>query len=465
MLEKTKAIQDKIVITTLESLMPREHFLRDLNNVVDFSFIYEKVEHLYSKFGRPAVDPVQLIKMILLGFLYGINSERKIEREIQVNIAYRWFLGLDLDSRVPDHSTISQTRRRKFNDSNIFEEIFIEVVKQCIEKGLVDGTTILTDSTHVKANASMKSKESVTISVEPSEYMKRLDEICNAEDSRDSDSKRGRKSNTEPKTRIIQKSKTDPDSGMLNRPEKPKGFHYLAHQSVDVKCGIITDVHVTPANVDDHIPYVQRIKNQKEKLNLQIKEVGIDKAYDHVEIHKEMYDMGIKTYVPLVDRKTDSKSFPTKIFEYNLTNNTYTCPNNQQLAYTHINKNKRHKIYSASQKICKNCQLKSKCITATTKFRTLSIPLHQHEATLQRANYRTTRYYAVQRLRKIYCEGNFALQKDNHNLRNTRKRGNKNVTEHCLMSALALNLKRMVKHILFYSIFLFISQNKRHPLS
>ena len=95
--------------------MPEEHFLRRLDGLMDFSFIYQRVENLYSHRGRPSIDPVVIVKMLLLGYLYGIDSERRLEQEVRVNIAYRWFLGIDLDEPVPDHSTFSQLRRRKFN--------------------------------------------------------------------------------------------------------------------------------------------------------------------------------------------------------------------------------------------------------------------------------------------------------------------------------------------------------------
>ena len=167
MLEKNIGTQGRVIVTTLESLMPKEHFLRDLDRLIDFSFIHERLKHLYSTMGRPAVDPVILIKMLLLGFLYGIDSERKIEREVQVNIAFKWFLRINLDERAPDHSTISQTRRRKFKGSNIFEEIFFEVVKKCVDVGLVDGSLILTDSTHIRANANNNRSEVVTLSEHP----------------------------------------------------------------------------------------------------------------------------------------------------------------------------------------------------------------------------------------------------------------------------------------------------------
>ena len=187
---------------------------------------------MYSSVGRPSIDPVILIKMLLLGFIYCIDSERRMEKEAQVNIAYRWFLGIDLDERIPDHSTISQTRRRKFKDSNIFEEIFFEIVKKCIEAGLVDGSLILTDSTHIKANANNNRSEILKVTVDPSDYVKKLDQISEEEDLKvraeaiaQGRKKHGRRANEAPKVKMIRKSLTDSDSGYMNRPEKPKGFH------------------------------------------------------------------------------------------------------------------------------------------------------------------------------------------------------------------------------------------------
>ena len=144
MLNRNENRQMKMCVVTLEKLMPQEHFLRDLDRCVDFSFIYEKVEALYSNTGRPSVDPVMLVKMLLIGYLYGIESERRLEQEIRVNIAYRWFLGIELDEPVPDHSTISQLRRRKFSGTTVFQDIFDEIVRKCIEAGLVTGKLLLT---------------------------------------------------------------------------------------------------------------------------------------------------------------------------------------------------------------------------------------------------------------------------------------------------------------------------------
>ncbi|MGK5507382.1 transposase, partial [Brevibacillus formosus] len=128
--------QHQFMFLNLDDLVPENHFLRIVRNKIDFSFIYEKVQHLYSPVGRRSVDPVLLMKMILIGYLYGIPSERKLEQEIQVNLAYRWFLGLDLVDTVPDHSTLSQNRRRRFKESHIFQEIFDHIVSECIRTGV-----------------------------------------------------------------------------------------------------------------------------------------------------------------------------------------------------------------------------------------------------------------------------------------------------------------------------------------
>ena len=203
--------QRKMLCVTMETLMPEKHFLRDLDRLVDFSFVYDKVEGFYSHTGRRSVDPVVIVKMMLLGYLYGIDSERRLEQEVQVNIAYRWFLGLDLEDAVPDHSTFSQLRRRKFNDTSLFEEIFEYVVRLCMEKGLITGKLLLTDSTHVRANARNDLYETIAVEDEPSAYIKRLNEKAIedgllAEDYAD---------HITPKMKEIKKSTTDPESGYM----------------------------------------------------------------------------------------------------------------------------------------------------------------------------------------------------------------------------------------------------------
>ena len=149
--------------------------IAQLRRAMDDLGIYDIVEPLYARVGRPSIDPVLLVKMLLLGYLYSIPSERKLEQEVRVNIAFRWFLGIDFDEPVPDHSTISQLRRRKFGGTTLFQDIFDEVVRKCMAAGLVTGKLLLTDSTHILANAAKEKREIIEVPDTPSEYVKKLD--------------------------------------------------------------------------------------------------------------------------------------------------------------------------------------------------------------------------------------------------------------------------------------------------
>lgn len=127
--------QMQLLILDLDSMIPENHLLRQIKNSVNFDFIYEKASSFYSHTGRKSIDPVVMIKMLLIGYLYGIKSERRLEEEVSLNLAYRWFCELDLMQKIPDHSTFSQNRRRRFRDNTLFRDIFNEIIMQCINMG------------------------------------------------------------------------------------------------------------------------------------------------------------------------------------------------------------------------------------------------------------------------------------------------------------------------------------------
>lgn len=146
--------RDERVTVSIEELVPVDHFLRAVDEIIDFSFIERIVSPYYCHDnGRPSIPPVTLFKMLFIGYFYGIRSERQLEKEIQANNPYRWFLGYSLTDPIPDHSVISYNRKRRFEGTGIFEEIFDEVIRQAQEHRLIDGRVLLTDSTHIKANA------------------------------------------------------------------------------------------------------------------------------------------------------------------------------------------------------------------------------------------------------------------------------------------------------------------------
>ena len=228
-------MQLKYHLVTIEDLVPQNHFLRKLETALDLSFVYKETAHLYSQgYGRPPIDPVIMVKYLLLGFLYGIPSERQIEQRCADSNAFRWYLGIDLDERVPDHSTISQLRRRKPAFRKVFRRLCEEVVRQCVEKGLVSGRLAVTDSTHVKANASRGSEETVDVREEAGNYWNRLDayEEEGLEELKRRTGKRRAKRTRQIKkdTRRTKKrvSRTDPEAGHMKRPGKPRGQYYLS---------------------------------------------------------------------------------------------------------------------------------------------------------------------------------------------------------------------------------------------
>lgn len=239
-------MQLKLHMVTIENLVPQDHFLRKLEAALDLSFVYEETQKLYNhRYGRSPIDPVVLVEYLLVGYLYGIASERQIEQRIQTDVALRWYLSLDLFDPVPDHSTISQLRRRKPAFRKVFRRLFEEVVRQCIAAGLASGRLLGTDSTHVKTNASRASEELVEMPEEPGAYWERLDayeeEALEKLSEKTGHRRKKRLKQIKKDSRRSHKrvSRTDPKSGHMKRPGKPEEPHYLSHQMVDCDHGVI----------------------------------------------------------------------------------------------------------------------------------------------------------------------------------------------------------------------------------
>ncbi len=177
MLKEKEVKQYQIEMVILDDLIPKDHLLRKISKVIDFSFIREITKDLYcSHNGRPALDPEVLFKILFIGYLYGIRSERQIIRDVEVNVAYRWFLGFSLTDKIPNASTISQNRRRRFCGTTISQDIFDNIVFQAINAKLVDGKTLYTDSTHMKANANKNKFTEEMLEKSTKAYMSDLEE-------------------------------------------------------------------------------------------------------------------------------------------------------------------------------------------------------------------------------------------------------------------------------------------------
>ena len=269
----------------LEELVPEDHLLRKVKAAVDFSFIHELCKDLYCMDnGRPAVPPEMLFKMLLLGYLYGIPSEVKLAEAVNENIAFKWFLGLKLTEKGPNHATISMNRVRRFRDNNIAEQIFNEILRQCVEKGLVGGKILYTDSTHIKAKANKHRKTYVTVEETPKEYMEELN--AQVELDRKALGKKAfeHEENQEREKRRKAQSLTDPDAGQQTREGKPDGFHYSEHRTVDSKNNVIVNVHIEPANINDMTPVPEILNEIDKRLGILPTYMGFDAGYHSAQI-------------------------------------------------------------------------------------------------------------------------------------------------------------------------------------
>ena len=172
MIHEREKVQNSMEIVMLEQLVPPDHILRKIDKYIDFSFIKDLTYDLYCHTnGRPGVDPIVLFKMLFIGYLFGIRSERQLVKDIEVNLAYRWFLGYSITEKIPDASTISKNRTRKFKGNDIPQKIFDNIVKQAIAKGFVGGKILYSDSTHIKANANKRKFEKEEVEITPKEYL------------------------------------------------------------------------------------------------------------------------------------------------------------------------------------------------------------------------------------------------------------------------------------------------------
>ena len=411
----------------LDSFVPQDHILREIDRLVAFDFIRDKVKHLYSNTGKPAIDPVVLVKMLFVGYLYNIKSERQLEKEFQVNLAYKWFIKYDIDEPIPDHSVISQTRRRKFSQSTIFQDVFDQIVMRCMELHLLDGETILTDSTHIKADAAMKSMKPVV------EYLSELDTSAQPDTPKNE----------------THRSTTDPDSRIMHRPGKPGGLHYLEHRSLD-KIGFITDVFVTPGNASDHLPYVDRLIRQQERFGFTIRNAVADKGYGYFSIYHELGKRNIRAFIPMKgSANTSPIEFSLKDFVYNEHRDEYICPAGECLHRRnelHGTGFEKSYVYAGKKKTCSGCSLREKCTTDKSgSAKKIRISVYDKDVAAQLAKKGSGEWRKMMRLRKIFAEGSFADAKKNHGLSRARMRGIGKVQEQCLMTAVVQNIKKMVR--------------------
>lgn len=442
MLPKNRGTQSALEFVSIEELVPEEHLLRKVERAIDFEFIRERVKELYClDNGRPAIDPVVLFKMLVIGYLFGIRSERQLVRDIEVNMAYRWFLGLGLRDVVPDASTISQNRRRRFSESTIYQGIFDEIVLQAMDKKLVNGRVLYTDSTHLKANANKHKFDRDEVRSSTRTYLDDLEEDINR-DRREHGKKALKQKSQEEQTREIKVSTTDPDSGYMVRDGKPKGFFYLDHRTVDGKHAIITDSYATAANVHDSIPYLDRLDRQREQFGFKTEAVGLDAGYFTAGICKGLEDR--KIYGAMGYRRPNHVKglFYKKDYVYDAEQDRYRCPGGQELTYNTTNRN-GYREYKSNPKRCRKCPLIDQCTRSANQTKVVTRHVWQDSKDRidkHRLSDAGKKLYAR---RKETVERSFADAKQLHGHRYARMRGLTKMREQCLLAAACQNMKKI----------------------
>lgn len=452
MLIKEDGKQEKVEVVMIEQLVPENHLLRKIDKYIDFSFIHELCAPYYCKDnGRPAIEPEVLFKMLFIGYLFGIRSERRLLEEINVNVAYRWFLGYGLSDPLPDVSVIWQNRRRRFRNTDIPQQIFDEIVRQAMDAGLVEGKVLYTDSTHLKVNANRNKFEAVKVNETPKAYMKELDKAV-AEDRKkhgkkplkkkdDNDAPKGG-SNATGKEKEIKQSKTDPESGFMHREGKPKGFFYLDHRTVDAKANIITDVHVTAGNVADNVPYIDRLRRQIETFGFEVETAVADAGYNNVYIAKDLYEMGIIGVMGYRRTAGAKGKYRKHKFKYIPEWDVYICPERKYLEHRTTNR-EGYRQYRCPESCCESCPRRDECLTEKQKGKMLTRHIWEDYKDFVRLNTLSAAGKEIYAKRKERIERSFADAKELHGLRYCRMRGLDGVREQCLLTAATQNMKKI----------------------
>jgi transposase len=426
----------------LDEMVPQGHLLRDIDRVLDLSDLREHLAPYYSHTGRPSVDPELMIRMLLIGYCCGIRSERQLCYEVTMNLAYRWFCKLKITDTVPHHSTFSKNRHGRFRESEAFRFVFEQVLKRCMDEGLIGGEGFAVDASVVRADASRQRHHEDDDdnwgggSRAINEYLDALTED----------------GSSIPKPKKL--SQTDPQARWTCAPGGPAYYAYSTNYLVDTEAGIIVDVEATPAL---RTPEVWSTKTMIERVQarfgLETKKLIGDTAYGTAEFLDWMVNEAkIEPHVPVWDRGDEIEGrFGRSDFVFDEEKDRYTCPNGKELRRfwrkykkprTGVTKTGEIK-YRSRTTDCAACPMKKQCCP-NTAIRKLTRSVYEPARDVARAVRRTPAYRRTRRQRK-QVEMLFAHMKRILKVDRLRLRGLSGARDEFLLTATAQNLRRMAK--------------------
>lgn len=435
---------------SIEDHVPRDHVLRAIDGVIDLSGVRLHLSEFYSSTGRPSIDPELMMRMLLVGYIMGIRSERRLCDEVHLNLAYRWFCKLDLADPIPDHSTFSKNRHGRFRDSDVLRHVFETVVAQCITSGLASGQRYAADASIIAADANRQNStakadwDPETIGADDApravrEYLDTLD-----------DAAFGAASPVTPK--FI--SHSDPASQWTGARGGPAYFAYSTNYLIDTDNAVILDVEPTRSIRQAEVGAVRTMIDRVQKVhNLMPERLIADTAYGSGPMLDWLVEKrGIAPHIPVIDKSgRKDGTLERADFTYDTDSDLYICPNGKELKQfrrafktPRSGANKDATIrYRARKSDCDVCALKERC-TPKEPQRKVTRSIYETSRDVARGLSQTQQYAISCKLRKK-VEMSFAHLKRIHGLGRLRLRGPCGAHDEFILAATAQNLKKLAK--------------------
>jgi transposase len=427
----------------LDEAVPDDHLVRNIRGVLDLSWVYTELAPYYSQLGRPSIDPVLMIRMLIIGYVFAIRSERQICREVQVNLAYRWFCDLGLEDAIPDHSAFSRARNERFRDSDIFRRVFERVVGSCIEAGLVGGEGFAVDASLIEADANRQR------SIPGVEWKKEIDPAAASRAVREylatpNDAAFGAATAVQPKF----VSPCDPAAQWTGALKGPAFFAYATNYLIDVRHGVIVDVEASRAVRQAEVGAARTMLERTEvRFGLKPQRLAADSAYGSAPmLHWLVEDKQITPHIPVIDKsKREDGTFSREDFRYDRRTDTYVCPGGKSLTTTGRINAGDTLFYRSSMIDCAKCQLKARCCPKAP-FRRVPRSIFERARDVARSLVGTEAFERSRHDRKR-IEMRFAHLKRILRLGRLRLRGPRGAQDEFVLAAIAQNLRRLAKLI------------------
>jgi len=428
----------------LEKRVRGNNPLRAIKRVVDFSFVRARVAGFYGNDGHQSEDPIVIMKLMLLLFMEDIRSERELMRIVPERLDYLWFLDFDLDQETPNHSVLSKARKRWGGE--VFEELFVKTVQQCVDAGLVDGDTIHMDGSLIDANASRDS-----VRRGPAELVEALRRAYQRETAKfdEPDDSEGMTRSRVRETAMV--SSTDPDAAVMRKGRmagaRPR---YKHHRAVDNQCGVITALETTAADVSENQKLMPLVEQHESNTGERVGTVVADSQYGTNENFAACQQKNIRSHMKDL-RATYSNDAPTRgifkesEFRYDDESQSYVCPAGERLMRS-MTMDRQYEVFHSTARICKQCRLRSQCIRSKHAVRT--IKRHVAYAAIERARAESHSGWARRdrQRRKHLMEGSFADAANQHGFKRARGRRLHNQRIQDLLIASCQNIRIFIRN-------------------